>query len=332
MQQKQLQPDISLQITIPNEFEKLCPINIGYTAGIETNKVSSDWLEKGNNMDKILVVSNHAKETYINTVYEAKNNQTGEVFPYKLQTPVEVVWENTPRVEPESIDSFKLPNDFNFLMVSQISPRKNFANAVKWWIEEFIDQEVGLILKTNIKSNSQMDFETVRESLKNLIGEYPDRKCKIYLLHGDLSSGQMTELYTHPKIKAIVNIAHGEGFGLPLYEAAREGLPVVTIGWSGQVDFLTHEGEEMFQKVKYTIAPVQDEAVWGGVIEKESMWAYADQGSYKMKLRKTYKTWHKAKETAEKLKGIIADKLSDEKLYQNFCEQIYNPEHDIVIL
>ena len=95
---------------------------------------------------------------------------------------------------------------------------------------------------------------------------------------------------------------------------------------------MTHEGEEMFQKVKYTIAPVQDEAVWGGVIEKESMWAYADQGSYKMKLRKTYKTWHKAKETAEKLKGIIADKLSDEKLYQNFCEQIYNPEHDIVIL
>ena len=32
-QQKQLQPDISLQITIPSEFEKLCPINIGFTAG-----------------------------------------------------------------------------------------------------------------------------------------------------------------------------------------------------------------------------------------------------------------------------------------------------------
>ena len=34
IQQKELRPDISLQITIPNEFQKLCPINIGYTAGI----------------------------------------------------------------------------------------------------------------------------------------------------------------------------------------------------------------------------------------------------------------------------------------------------------
>ena len=33
LQQKNLSPDISLQITIPNEFEKLCPVNIGYTAG-----------------------------------------------------------------------------------------------------------------------------------------------------------------------------------------------------------------------------------------------------------------------------------------------------------
>ena len=61
LQQKQLQPDISLQITIPNEFQKMCPVNIGYTAGIETDRVSPVWLEKGNEMDKIIVISNHSK-------------------------------------------------------------------------------------------------------------------------------------------------------------------------------------------------------------------------------------------------------------------------------
>ena len=37
--------DISLQITIPNEFEKLALVNVGYTAGVETNKVAPEWLQ-----------------------------------------------------------------------------------------------------------------------------------------------------------------------------------------------------------------------------------------------------------------------------------------------
>ena len=153
LQQKQLQPDISLQITIPNEFEKLCPVNIGYTAGIETTKVAPQWLEKGNVMDKILVVSQHAKSSYVNTVAQAQNNQTGEVFPYKLETPVEVVWENTPMSsEVEEIPVFDPRHDFNFLCVSQMGPRKNLENTIKWFVEEFIDQEVGLVLKSNLKS------------------------------------------------------------------------------------------------------------------------------------------------------------------------------------
>ena len=152
IQRKQLQVDMSLQITIPNEFQKIAPINIGYTAGIETHKCSPQWLPKCNEMDKVLVVSNHAKTSIVNTVAEATNNQTGEKFPYKVNVPVEVVWENTPRHESEEIKGLKLKHDFNFLAVSQISPRKNFDNMLKWFVEEFIDHEVGLVIKTNIAS------------------------------------------------------------------------------------------------------------------------------------------------------------------------------------
>ena len=77
-QHKELQPDISLQITIPNEFERICPVNIGYTAGIEVNRCSPQWLPKCNEMDKVLVVSNHAKNSIVDTVASAKNNETGE--------------------------------------------------------------------------------------------------------------------------------------------------------------------------------------------------------------------------------------------------------------
>jgi hypothetical protein len=93
---------------------------------------------------------------------------------------------------------------------------------------------------------------------------------------------------------------------------------------------LTHEGKEMFQKVDFTLGPVQQQAVWDGVIQKDSMWAYADQGSYKMTLRKTHKTWHKAKETAEKLKTTLNERFSDEFLFQNFVNNIINDDNDFV--
>tara|TARA_R110000824_G_scaffold315257_1_gene502345 strand:+ start:8129 stop:9364 length:1236 start_codon:yes stop_codon:yes gene_type:complete len=322
IQQKTLSIDVSLQITIPNEFERIAPMNIGYTAGIETHRCSPQWLPKCNEMDKVLVVSNHAKVSLVDTTATAVNNETGEETPYTVQKPVEVVWETTPRRAPEPIDGFELEYNNNFLVVSQMGPRKNFTNTISWFVEEFIDRKVGLIVKTNLKNNSMTDASVTEGQLKEILSKYPDRKCKVYLLHGDLKSSQMTWLYQHPKIASLINISHGEGFGLPMFEAAREGLPVIAVGWSGHLDFLIHDGKEYFENVKFTMQSIQQEVIWDGVLEKDSMWAYAEQGSYKMTLRRTLKKINNIKKRSQELKSILEKKFSDEKLYKGFVDEI----------
>jgi hypothetical protein len=169
--------DISLQVTIPNEFQKLAPVNIGYTAGIETTKVAHEWILKSNEMDKIIVVSNHSKDVFLNTVYEAVNKATGEEVLLKMTTPVEAV--NYPVKTFESLPEIQINVDtsFNFLAVAQFGPRKNLPNTIKWFVEEFRNDDVGLILKANIAKNCLLDREQLQAQLKQMLDSLGERKC-----------------------------------------------------------------------------------------------------------------------------------------------------------
>ena len=329
--QQQGQFDISLQITVPNEFEKMAPVNVGYTAGIETTKVAPEWLEKCNTlMDKLVVVSEHSKKVFLSTKYSAKNNETGQVVEdYGIQIPVEAISYPIRKHDPEPLEDIEFTTDNNFLVVSQWGPRKNVENTIKWFVEEFKeDANAGLVLKTNTASDSIYDRQITTARLNGLLSAHPDRKCKIYLLHGEITPNNLSWLYNHPKIKALVNIGHGEGWGLPLYEACCNGLPVVTITWSGQLDFLgvpNKKGKNVPKcvRVDYDIKPVQKEAVWPGVIQEDSMWAYARENSYKRALKDVLEKEKHYKHHAKQLQKHILKTLTPERLHAEFIEHLY---------
>ena len=328
--QDKLQFDISLQVTIPGEFEAIAPVNVGYTAGIETTKVAAPWIEKSNNfMQRIITVSQHGKEVFEKTKYTATDEQGRQHPNWGLTTPIAAVNYAAKTVEPSPVE-IELTTDKNFLVVAQWGPRKNLENTIRWFVEEFKDDaDVGLVLKATTVSESIRDREHTTKRLEQLlasIGE--ERKCKVYLIHGELSEGQLTWLYQHSTMKALINIAHGEGFGLPMFEAAYNGLPLVTITWGGQLDFICKENKKGKRvprvcRVDYDIEKIQKHAVWPGVIEADSMWAYAKEASYKRAIRSILDKEGHFKKEAGILQKHILEVFTEQNQYKQFAELVY---------
>ena len=321
--------DQSLQITVPNEFEKIAPVNIGYTAGIETTKVAPKWLETTNNtIDRLIVVSNHSKEVFENTQYDGQLADGTPVPGYGLTVPVTAVGYPVRPCEATEVE-IDFQTDKNFLLVSQWGPRKNVDNTIRWFVEEFMDDEtVGLVIKTNTITDSFMDRDHTTARLATILGAYPDRKCKVYLVHGELTPEHLTWLYQHPTMKALINIGHGEGWGLPLFEAAYNGLPLVTLTWSGQRDFITKPNKKgkavpLVIRVDYDLKNVQKEAVWEGIIQADSLWAFPKENSFKRALREALTKEKHYKQQAQVLQKHIVATWTAEKQYADFVECVY---------
>jgi glycosyltransferase involved in cell wall biosynthesis len=341
-QQGLLPFDASIQVTIPQEWERISPKNIGYTAGTETTNISHKWVEHCQNVDRIIAVSNHTKEAFENTEYEGKN-KAGQQVTARCNTPIDVVSFPAKGLEIQEVD-FEPSTEFNYLVVAQWSERKNMNKTIQGFLQEFQTEPVGLIIKTNLGKNCLLDRQHCMAQIKQFVDNFDsapmkmdeERKCKIYLLHGTMTDEEIAGLYVHPKVKALVNIAHGEGFGLPMFEAAQAGLPIIAPNWGGQKDFLNapvttrRKGGKtktrvrfLATKVDYNIKPIQKEAVWENILIPQSRWCFAIDKSYKLALRAVYRNYDRATSDAKKLKKHVEENFSEEGQKAKFVDSVY---------
>lgn len=277
--------DVSFQIQLPNEWDpNIANFNVGISAVVEADKCNPAWIDACNRMNTVVVPSSYCENTLRNT---------GEV-----RSPIVVIPESfTSEIlqENASID-LQLETSFNFLLIGTMTgnnpfnDRKNIFFALKWLCEEFAnDPDVGIVVKTNIGRGTRMDWRQIEGVISRAVAEvrkgpYP----KVHIVHGVMSNSEVASLYRHPKIKALVSPTRGEGFGLPLLEAAASGLPVATTGHSGHMDFM---GLGKFIKFEYDLTQIHETRHDGNIWMQGSKWAEVREQDFKRKLRK-FKTSH----------------------------------------
>jgi len=252
------QPEIWAQVTIPNEFQPVGKYNIGITAGMETTAVKGEWIEGCNRMNLVITSSDFAKKTFESMNYEIKNQQ-GQLQGYlKLTTPIEVIFEGANTDIYKVIEASKVKNidlstikeDFCYLFVGHWmqgdfgEDRKNVGLLIKAFFETFKNKskKPALILKASGGVSSYMDKAELLKKIAIIKDTVVANSLpNVYLLHGEFTDEEMNELYNNPKVKAMVSLTKGEGFGRPLLEFSLIKKPIMTTNWSAHTEFLSKE-------------------------------------------------------------------------------------------
>ena len=334
------QPEIWAQITIPNEFAPVGKYNIGITAGIETTAVKGEWIEGCNRMNLVITSSEFAKKTFESMDYEVKNPQGQLQGHLKLTTPIEVIFEgaNTDlykvieqnQIKTINLDSIK--ESFAYLFVGHWTQgdfgedRKNVSLLVKAFYEVFKNKKnkPALILKTSGAGSSYMDRDTILNKIDKIKQSVNSKDIpNIYLLHGDFSDSEVNELYNHSKIKAMVSLTKGEGFGRPLLEFSLTKKPILATNWSGHVDFLNSEFTSL---INGELKNVDDSAVVKDMILKESQWFTPNPGEIGHYLKDIFKNYKKYAELGKRQAHFSKTNFSwgkmDEKLNEYLDKNI----------
>ena len=330
--QLQYQPDIWIMVTVPNEFQKIGKYNIGITAGIETTICDPTWIEGCNRMDLVLVSSNHAKKTFIETSFEKQDQNKQKIGEVKIEKPIDVLFEgvNLEKYKSETIEGSltkelnNINEKFCYLFVGSWlqgilgEDRKNVGLLAKSFYETFKNKKdkPALILKTQGSNCSYTDKELILKKLDQIKDTINSKDLpNIYLLHGEFSDEEMNELYNHTKVKAMVSLTKGEGFGRPLLEFSLTKKPIICSGWSGVLDFLN---QEFTLLIPGTLTNVHSSSVVDKMLLAESKWfspSYVHIGAALKEVYEKYNTHlEKAKRQAFYAKSNFSFDKMKEKL------------------
>jgi hypothetical protein len=260
------------------------------------------------------------------------NQQEGII---EVTTPIEVLFEgintniykylDTPNKEIGDLDTIK--EDFCYLFVGHWLPgdigedRKNVGLLIKAFLETFKNKKnrPALILKTAIVGPSYMDRDEVLKRI-NLIKSSVNSTDlpNIYLLNGEFTDAEINEIYNHPKVKAMVSLTKGEGFGRPLLEFTQSKKPLITTNWSGHVDFCNSGFTTL---IGGTLTNVHPSAA-NNMLMKESQWFTPDNSQVGHYLRDVFENYKNYTDGGKRQGFYSKTNFSFEKMTERLAEHL----------
>jgi len=310
---QEFEADLTLQIQLPNEWNPaLGKVNVGISAVVETDRCNPAWVECCNRMSCVIVPSEFAKKALTNSG--------------NLQVPCLVVPEsfNPLMVSDEpGLDLPEVTTQTNFLLVGQVTgntpdlDRKNIFFTVKWFCETFKDdRNVSLIIKTNLGTQSCFLRSQTVDIFKKLISEVrPGQFPKVHILTGEMTPSELGRLYRSPKVDTLISLTRGEGFGLPILEAAANDLPVIVTGWSAHNEFLSLG---KYVKVDYDLQQVHPQKVDGQIFLNGMSWSHPREEDAKKKMKKFASSKSVPREWAKELGKKIRSEYSTESINDKY--------------
>jgi hypothetical protein len=330
------QPEIWMQITVPNEFQPIGKFNIGCTAGIETTVAPAEWVEGCGRMNLILGSSEHTIKVLKESKFEKrdqKTNQTVGQIEWKGDGVVMFEGANTDVYKPikSTFDLSNVKEEFAYLFVGHWingdlgEDRKNVGLLVKAFYETFKNKskKPALILKTTQVGASYMDRDELIKRIKAIRATVKSNNVpNIYLLHGEFSDEEMNQIYNHSKVKAMVSLTKGEGFGRPLLEFSLVNKPIITTNWSGHIDYLNPEFTTLLPGELANVHP----SAANHMLMKEAQWFNVDTGHIGHYLKDVFENYKGYAENAKRQGFHSRTKFSydamKEKLGKLFEEKI----------
>ena len=321
------QPDVWVQITVPNEFQAVGKYNIGVTAGTEGDICPEAWIDNLNAMQLVIVPSEFTKHVFVNTSQKHNKPITTriEVIPEYFD---DQIYNNKVNGQLTILD--QIPESFAFLSVGHWlqgqagEDRKNISGVVHCFFNTYKNQKdaPALVLKTSGATYSVMDRMEIESKINQIRDMFDTEKLpNIYLLHGDLTDEEMNLLYNHPKVKAMLSFTKAEGFGRPLLEFSTTGKPIIAPHYSGQADFLK---KDFICALPGGLTEIHPSARNEFLI-KEAKWFtpdYTYAGKMLKEMQKNYKKWQELAKRQRYFVNSTFTKTAVASIYENILNLV----------